>query len=613
MILLSALPFAHLWAQDEGNDAGAILDGGWPQVMQSGGNTITIYQPQIESWKDNFLKARSAVSVATKASLQPEFGVVFFSALTSVDRSNGTVDMENISINRVDFPKSDQDALNYGDIIKNSIPNWPRTIALDRLVADLAITHAELKTQQQAKVKNDPPRFFFSNRPAVLVLIDGTPVPRAMGGTSFMRIINTRALILLDKTNGRYYLYLSDHWEEAQTIEGPWIRAKNPPASLAEALNEAKQTGLVDLLEKDKKSGVKLEGPLKVYVSTSSAELIITKGKPNLRPIDGTQLLSCANSDNDIFFNLQDQHYYLLIAGRWYRSKALEKGPWEFVPGRSLPSDFAKIPVNNTKGYVLASVPGTKEAEEAVISNSIPQTATVNRREAKANVTYDGDPVFKPIEGTPLKYAVNSPVPVIKADEEGFYSVINGVWFVAASPFGPWEVADRIPAVMYTIPPSSPMHYVVYVRVYGSTSDKVFVGYTPGYYGSFVGNDGTVVYGSGYYYDPWIGTVWYGYPVTWGFGVCYGWYAWGWGWGWGFSYGWRPFFRPWWGAWWGWGPGWWHPWGFRGGIGLHINAYSRWGGNAIMRSSLRPLRSHTLIRRGENDHFKMYRRGKRRR
>ena len=165
-----------------------------------------------------------------------------------------------------------------------------------------------------------------------------------------MRIINTRALLLLDKTNGKYYLYLSDHWEEAQTIEGPWSRAKNPPASLAEALNDAKQSGLVDLLEKDNKNDVKLEGPLKVYVSTRPAELIITKGKPNLQPIDGTQLLSCTNSDNDIFFSLQDQYYYLLIAGRWYRSRALEKGTMGIYTRQLAPVRFCENPSEQHKG-----------------------------------------------------------------------------------------------------------------------------------------------------------------------------------------------------------------------------------------------------------------------
>ena len=601
--LFSATLFpACLWAQSDG-DSMVLPDGGWPQVVQSSDNTITIYQPQIESWQDNLLKARSAVSVTTKASAQPEFGVVFFSARTEVDRSSGIVTFMNTTISSVNFPKSGKDTLNYTDIIKSSIPKWPQTIALERLIADMAVTQAEMKTQQRTRVKNDPPRLLISTRPAVLVLIDGTPVPRAIGGTSLMRIINTRALILLDKTSGKYYLYLSDHWEEAQNIEGPWIPAKNQPASLADALDDARQSKAVDLLEKDTKSGTKFAGPLRVYVSTQPAELIITQGKPNLQPIDGTQILSCTNSDNDIFFYLKDQRYYVLIAGRWYRSRVLEKGPWEFVPGSSLPHDFANIPENHNKGNVLASVPGTPEAEEAVISNSIPQTATVKRSEAKADITYDGDPVFKPIEGTPLKYAVNSPVPVIKVDEKSFYSVINGVWFGATSPFGPWAVADRIPAVIYTIPPSSPVHYVVYVRVYGSTPEVVYVGYTSGYYGALIGIDGTVVYGTGYYYDPWIGTVWYGPPVTWGFGVCYGWHVWGWGWGWGYYYGWRPIFRPWWGPMWGWGAGWWHPWGWRGGIKLHANVYSHWRSNIIVQNNIRSFRNQASFRGRANDHF----------
>ena len=63
---------------------------------------------------------------------------------------------------------------------------------------------------------------------------------------------------------------------------------------------------------------------------------------------------------------------------------------------------------------------------------------------------------------------------------------------------------------------ASPLHYVTYVRVYGYKDDVVYVGYTPGYMGTVVDVGGTVVYGTGYAYSPWIGSVWYGAPVTWG-------------------------------------------------------------------------------------------------
>jgi hypothetical protein len=73
-----------------------------------------------------------------------------------------------------------------------------------------------------------------------------------------------------------------------------------------------------------------------------------------------------------------------------------------------------------------------------------------------------------------------------------------------------------VPAVIYTIPPGSPLHYVTYAEIYGGTTEVIYEGYTPGYLGTVVAPDGVVVYGTGYDYDPWIGTEWYAPPETWG-------------------------------------------------------------------------------------------------
>ena len=45
-------------------------------------------------------------------------------------------------------------------------------------------------------------------------------------------------------------------------------------------------------------------------------------------------------------------------------------------------------------------------------------------------------------------------------------------------------------------------------------STVVYEGYTPGYLGTVVTPDGTVVYGTGYAYQPWIGDTWYAAPAT---------------------------------------------------------------------------------------------------
>ena len=162
------------------------------------------------------------------------------------------------------------------------------------------------------------------------------------------------------------------------------------------------------------------------------------------------------------------------------------------------------------------------------------------------------------------------------------------MWFEASAPTGPWAVAATVPEVIYTIPPSSRLYYVTFVRVYDSTPDVVYVGYTPGYYGTYVAPGGVVVYGTGYWYDPWIGNVWIGPPYTYGFGAGFVWGATP-----GFVLGFTSglFFDPWWGPWgWGWGWGWrhvdvdvHHHWDYRDHHDFNrgFDAYHHWGAGVV--------------------------------
>ena len=88
-----------------------------------------------------------------------------------------------------------------------------------------------------------------------------------------------------------------------------------------------------------------------------------------------------------------------------------------------MPPEFAKIPESSPKATVLASVPGTPQAKEGIIANSIPQTATITRSEAKLTVVYDGEPAFVPVEGTEMLYAKNTSAPVVKVGENSYYCV----------------------------------------------------------------------------------------------------------------------------------------------------------------------------------------------
>ena len=185
-------------------------------------------------------------------------------------------------------------------------------------------------------------------------------------------------------------------------------------------------------------------------------------------------------------------------------------------------------------GDVLTSVPGTEAARNALLEQAIPQTAEVVRSEAKLEVNFDGTPEFQHIANTDVSYSLNSDKSVMKIKQK-YYCVDNGIWFASSSAKGPWQVSDTRPADVNEIEPSSSVYNVKYVYIYDSTPEMVYVGYTPGYYGSFVYGP-TVIYGTGYPYYPWYGAYYYPRPVTYGFSVHYNPWT-DWGIGYGFAYG----------------------------------------------------------------------------
>lgn len=515
----------------------------WPRDMTTDdGTKVTMYQPQIEKWEQNKLEARAAVAVQAKAAASPTFGVVWITARTEVNKEDRIVTLDDVKIPKVNFPSGGDKTGDYLALAKQVLPRTARTVPLDQLEANLSVNQAE--AAPKTPLKNDPPQIIVNTGTAILVLVDGKPVLRKVEGSKLLRVINTRALMLFDEPAAKYYLAIGSLWASSAVVEGKW----KPAAAAPDALDAAKKTltdkqpfDLIDDIDPESKALLDKNQLPAIYVSTVPAELIELDGEPEFAPIEGTQLLWIKNTSNEILMNVATQNYYVLLSGRWFRAKAL-KGPWEYVPNDSLPADVAKIPMAHPKGDVLASVSGTPQAKELAIANQVPQTATVKRAGTKITPAYDGEPKFEPIEGTALSYAANTATPIIQTGESAYYAVENGVWFMAADPAGPYAVAASVPAAIYTIPPSSPVYYVTFVRVYSATPEEVYVGYTPGYFGTCMAPGGCVVYGTGYRYKPWVGAAWYGRPWSYGFGTAFGWG----GAGWGFSFA-GAAGRPWWG------------------------------------------------------------------
>ena len=403
-----------------------------------------MYQPQVESWTGNKLTARSAVKVKLPGKAATDYGVVWFSAQTEVDKVNRVVTLENVAVTKQSFPTIANNGQAYSKAFLSDTPKL-KTVPLDLLEAELAVTNAA-NEQKTYPLQNDPPQIIFSITPAVLALVDGAPVLRA-SADKLQKVINTRAMILFDPSKSKYYVALMDGWMEADRIDGMYSTVKHAPTKdMDKILQAAQANGENQALGNPQESLKEAEEDGQVptiFVMTKPAELVVTQGVPVYAAIPGTSLQYVSNTGSDVFQDTSNQNYYLLIAGRWFQSDALQTGgSWSYVAANSLPPDFAKIPSYSPKASVLVSVPGTPQAKEAIIANSIPQTATITRSAAKLNVTYDGAPDFQTVQGTNLTYAVNTTTPVVYVPNNAYYAVDNGVWFTSAAPLGPWVGGD---------------------------------------------------------------------------------------------------------------------------------------------------------------------------
>lgn len=532
---------------------------GWPRVLEHPKATVTIYQPQVDSFVDNIIEGRSAVSVILKGETEPVFGAIWYKARVETDRDTRMVNILEVKIPRTRFPDSKPEhEKELSEFLEQEIPKWDMNISLDRLLVDLDL--AEKERTAAENLKNDPPKILIEYDPSILVLIDGKPIMEKIENSSLERVVNTPFLIVQDTKSRAYYLNGGELWMTSSNIMGPWSEAKSVPREVSQIT--PKDAGDMQQFE------ITDNRLPKVIVATEPTELIVLGGKPEYAPIEETDLLYVTNTESDLLMDMASQQYLILLSGRWYASKSLN-GPWAYVPSDGLPESCKNIPEDSENGHLLSFIAGTEQAKEAVLDAEIPQTSAIKRDSGKdLKVEYDGNPKFEKADGTDVEYAVNTSSAVFKV-ENTYYCCSEAVWYVSKKADGPWEVCDKVPDVIYTIPPSCPHYNTKYVYVYDTTPTVVYVGYYPGYMGSYIYGP-TIVYGTGWYYRPWYGRYYYPHHWTWGFHVRWNpWY----GWGFGFSFGSGPFrftvgFGGWGGGW--WGPVYPRPYGYPGG---HRAAY----------------------------------------
>jgi hypothetical protein len=511
---------------------GTNADTGWPRTVALNHGSVVWYQPQIESWvNQKQVLAWSAVSYTPTGAKEPALGTIKIEGPTTVSVDERVVKFD-MKITEYNFKTLSPEQVKTLVADVQALPERERVLDLDRVTA--AVAKSPLAVKDVEGIKADPPTVYWAPAPAALINLDGDAIWSPVKDVDLRYAVNTNWDLFEHTPTKTLYARYNESWLQATAVTGPWSAVTGKlPDSFSKLPSDDNWKDVKAALPGKKLSSKAMP---KIFVTTTPGELIVLEGNISYVAVEGAStLLWVNNTEADLFRMGRNGDFYFLVAGRWFRGASLD-GPWTFATP-TLPEDFKKIPVEHPRSRVLASVPGTPQATEAVLLATIPRTARVNKKELKApDVQYaGGKPEVKPIDGSQgVSQVVNTDKDIVKYGDL-FYMCFQGVWFVSKSAEGPWEVASNIPKEIYTIPASSPVNHVTYVTVEDDDDDDEWVtfAYVAAYTGLMVGW-GCAVWGSGWYYPPYgyyggFYPMYYPYPHTYGMGAWYNPYTGGYG------------------------------------------------------------------------------------
>jgi len=155
----------------------APVDSGWPRTRAKDGQTVVIYQPQVDEWKDQkSIAFRAATAVTPKGATEPVYGVINAHADTLVDKASRNVYLVNLKSD-IKFPgKDEQSAKDLQALVQEVMGDTSTmVVSLDRVLACVSASSAAAAKPATVQVNLDPPPLYWSETPAMLVISRGTP------------------------------------------------------------------------------------------------------------------------------------------------------------------------------------------------------------------------------------------------------------------------------------------------------------------------------------------------------------------------------------------------------------------------------------------------------
>lgn len=514
LVWATALPLAPLAQTPEAEVSNApAADSAFPQRREVGDLALVIHAPQIRAWPDfSDFEALLAVEVSGSDGAAVSYGTATVRGRTEVDLSRRVVRVVAPHVGDVTFALTVPQA--HRDAVLSAVTRSAFDVPLDLFIAHLS--DEVLSNPPPEGFNADPPPIVVRSKPTLLLFVNGEPVSADVPETWLNKVVNANwPLFRTTGSDQRYYLLERDRWLTSARLDKRWKAAKSLPADflrLPDTPEYAAVRAALPLQAADRPVPA-------VLFANVPTELIVLDGKPSLEAIESADGLEHVTNTDSLVFRVGKDWYYL-VAGRWFTTVKLEKGPWKAVS--ELPEAFAQIPADHALADVRASVPGTPEARMAAFEALMPTRVAIARdAPPPVEVAYAGEPTFEPVPQTSVARAVNTGHDIIQY-ENRYYLLYAGAWYVGEAPTGPWTVTDSVPSAVYAIPPNSPSYHVTHVSVVESSPTSVVYSYPPSYSTSVYVVHGVPYYGTGWYYPPYVwGRYYFPYPVAYGSGSWY--------------------------------------------------------------------------------------------
>ena len=215
-------------------------ESGWPHRLELEQGSVTIYEPQVDEMKDDFIRFRAALAWRESPDAEPVFGAGWFESEAVTNNFSRTVHPVSMQVTDTRFPSGTPDVeAGLSAALASATIAGEFQFSLDDLESSLETTANEALAAQ--KLNTAPPKIIYRDQPALLLTLDGEPVLRDIESSPLEAVINTPYPLIHD--GRRYWLNVAEGvWYRAPEATGPYRFVTDVPKDVAEVVGAVQET-----------------------------------------------------------------------------------------------------------------------------------------------------------------------------------------------------------------------------------------------------------------------------------------------------------------------------------------------------------------------------------